>query len=90
MTMRTFVAVPLPKECQAVLDQMQENLRAIKADVRWVAIRSIHLTLKFLGEADPAVIQDLSALLREGAGSERRFQLRLYGFGVSRTQKARG
>ena len=35
-----------------MLDQMQQSLRASKAEVRWVAIPSIHLTLKFLGEVD--------------------------------------
>ncbi len=81
MTMRTFIAVPLPKDCQAILNQMQESLRSYQADVRWVAIRSIHLTLKFLGEADPAIIPDLGTLLRESVGSERRFHLRLCGLG---------
>jgi len=79
--MRTFIAIPLPKECQALLGQMQECLRAFKADVRWVAIPSIHLTLKFLGEADPAVIPDLATSLNESAGSERCFALRLHGLG---------
>ena len=61
--MRTFIAIPLPKECQIMLDQMQQSLRACKAEVRWVAIPSIHLTLKFLGEVDPEVIPKLSELL---------------------------
>lgn len=79
--MRTFIAIPLPKECQALLDQMQECLRAHKAEVRWVAIPSIHLTLKFLGEVDPETIPSLNKLLNESAGSERRFELRLHGLG---------
>ena len=49
--------------------------------MRWVAIPSIHLTLKFLGEVDPEVISGLCALLSESAKSERRFELRLHGLG---------
>jgi RNA 2',3'-cyclic 3'-phosphodiesterase len=79
--MRTFIAIPLPKECQALLGQMQECLRACNADVRWVAIPSIHLTLKFLGEVDPAVIPALGTALTESSGSERSFELRLHGLG---------
>jgi RNA 2',3'-cyclic 3'-phosphodiesterase len=79
--MRTFIAIPLPNECQVLLDQMQQGLRASKAEVRWVAIPSIHLTLKFLGEVDPDVIPKLNALLNEDAKSERRFKLRLHGLG---------
>ena len=79
--MRTFIAIPLPNECQVLLDQMQQSLRASQAEVRWVAIPSIHLTLKFLGEVDPSVIQDLTALIRQNTKSERRFELRLHGLG---------
>lgn len=79
--MRTFIAIPLPKECQTMLDQLQQSLRVYKAEVRWVAIPSIHLTLKFLGEANPETIPKLSARLDENTRSERPFGLRLYGLG---------
>jgi RNA 2',3'-cyclic 3'-phosphodiesterase len=79
--MRTFIAVPLPKECQILLEQMQASLRACSAEVRWVAVPSIHLTLKFLGEVDPETIAKLNALLGEACKSERRFELRLRGLG---------
>jgi RNA 2',3'-cyclic 3'-phosphodiesterase len=79
--MRTFIAVPLPKECQILLEQMQQSLRACQAEVRWVAIPFIHLTLKFLGEVDPEAISKLNVLLSEICKSEHRFELRLRGFG---------
>lgn len=79
--MRTFIAVPLSEECQAILDQMQQSLRASEAKVRWVAIPSIHLTLKFLGEVYPEAVSGLYALLSESVQSERRFELRLHGLG---------
>jgi RNA 2',3'-cyclic 3'-phosphodiesterase len=79
--MRTFIAIPLPNECQVLLDQMQQSLRACNADVRWVAIPSIHLTLKFLGEADPEAIPKLHLLLSEACKSEHRIELRLHGLG---------
>jgi RNA 2',3'-cyclic 3'-phosphodiesterase len=79
--MRTFIAVPLPKECQSILAQMQQSLRGHGAEVRWVAIPSIHLTLKFLGEVDPEVIPGLNTRLQEESKSVRRFQLRLFGLG---------
>jgi RNA 2',3'-cyclic 3'-phosphodiesterase len=79
--MRTFIAIPLPKECQLLLEQMQQHLRACKADVRWVAIPSIHLTLKFLGEVDPEAIPKLNLMLREACKSEGRIELELRGLG---------
>jgi 2'-5' RNA ligase len=79
--MRTFIAIPLSKECQAILDQMQQSLRACKAEVRWVAIPSIHLTLKFLGEVDPEAIPKLHEQLQDEFKTERPFELSLHGLG---------
>jgi 2'-5' RNA ligase len=79
--MRTFIAIPLPKECQLMLDQLQQSLRAHRADVRWVGIPSIHLTLKFLGEVDPEMISKLSGLLENASKSVRPFEVRIHGFG---------
>lgn len=79
--MRTFIAVPIPDPCRTMLERMQKDLRAFGADVRWVAIPSIHLTLKFLGEADPGVIPDLSGALRKASASQSSFRLHLRGLG---------
>ncbi len=62
--MRTFIAIPLPGECQSMLERVQASLRSFKADVRWTAIPSIHLTLKFLGEIDRELLPSLSDTLR--------------------------
>jgi 2'-5' RNA ligase len=86
--MRTFVAIPLPVECQAMLDQMQHGLRACGAEVGWVAIPSIHLTLKFLGEIDPEVIPKLAEALEAASEPEHGFELRLHGLGCFPNQKS--
>jgi RNA 2',3'-cyclic 3'-phosphodiesterase len=54
--MRCFVAIDLPDDVRAAVAAAQERLRgaAPKADVRWVAPGSMHLTLKFLGEVADA------------------------------------
>jgi RNA 2',3'-cyclic 3'-phosphodiesterase len=85
--MRTFVAIPLPDECRTLLDRMQQKLRSYDADVRWVAVPSIHLTLKFLGEVDPNIIPKLSEALENDTRSQRRFSLRLHGMGCFPHQK---
>jgi 2'-5' RNA ligase len=85
--MRTFIAIPLTKECQSMLERQQNNLRAFHSDVRWVAIPSIHLTLKFLGEVDPAVIPALTESLELSSRSVGAFQLRLHGLGCFPNQR---
>jgi RNA 2',3'-cyclic 3'-phosphodiesterase len=86
--LRTFIAIPLPKECQSMLDHMQQDLRKYSADVRWVSISSIHLTLKFLGEVEPALIQNLSESLEKVSVSEQNFSIRLYGLGCFPNQRS--
>ena len=79
--MRTFIAVPLPPECQKLLSELQSEMRALDADVRWTAVPSIHLTLKFLGEIDPGILPGLSAALRSATASSPSFGLSLRGLG---------
>ncbi len=78
--MRTFIAIPLPGECQSMLARVQDNLRAFRADVRWTAIPSIHLTLKFLGEIDRPLLPGLTGALR-GMPALRPFSLCIRGLG---------
>ncbi|HEV7733129.1 MAG TPA: RNA 2',3'-cyclic phosphodiesterase [Candidatus Binatia bacterium] len=50
--MRCFVAIDLPPDVRAAVAAAQARLRdaAPRADARWVASASLHLTLRFLGE----------------------------------------
>ena len=70
-----------------MLDRLQSSLRTSGADVRWAAVSSIHLTLKFLGEVDPAVIPKLAESLREASASEQSLMLRLHSLGCFPDQK---
>jgi RNA 2',3'-cyclic 3'-phosphodiesterase len=79
--MRTFIAVPLPEDVRAGLNEIQAKLREFRADVRWTAIPSIHLTLKFLGEIDPATLPGLARGLREATRADAPFELALHNLG---------
>ncbi len=78
--MRTFIAVPLPDECHLMLETIQGDLRSFGADVRWAAIPSIHLTLKFLGEIDRTMLPRLAEALNTSTGHGT-FSLRIHGLG---------
>ena len=55
-TLRTFIALPLPAEWIALLEDVIYELdSAASGGVRWVRPSGIHLTLKFLGATDPAL-----------------------------------
>ena len=61
---RTFVAVPVSDEVRVRVAEVEDKLRGVGADVKWVAPENIHLTVKFLGNVEVSVIEDLSAGLR--------------------------
>jgi RNA 2',3'-cyclic 3'-phosphodiesterase len=79
--MRTFIAIPLPEKCREMLGEMQRKLRAAEAEVRWTPIPSIHLTLKFLGEIDPAVVPRIAQSLRSVSKLQTALNLRMKGLG---------
>jgi 2'-5' RNA ligase len=79
--MRIFIAVPLPEECRSMLHQMQQALRTCQAEVGWVTVSSIHLTLKFLGEADPEILPRLTESLQAASEDHQSFELHLRGLG---------
>ncbi len=62
---RLFLAISLPVELKERLARLQEELKKIGADVRWVRPEGIHLTLKFLGEVPEDLIDQIVKLAEE-------------------------
>jgi len=85
--MRVFIAIPLPEPCLETLARMQRQLQTSRAEVRWTAIPSIHLTLKFLGEVDPGIITGMAESLRIASNRAQGFKLQLSGLGSFPNQK---
>jgi len=56
---RLFFALELPAGVKDSLAQIQRRLKASRADVRWVRLESIHLTLKFLGNVEAGRVEEL-------------------------------
>ena len=70
--MRCFIAIDIGDEIRAALGDLQQRLQngvdIKRSDVKWVRPGNIHLTLKFLGEADKEIIPDLGQLKPLRAG----------------------
>jgi 2'-5' RNA ligase len=80
---RSFIAVELPGELKLALARLQEKLRSgSKAPVKWVDPDSVHLTLKFLGNIDPAIVGKITAVLEEAVSGMRPFNVEVSGLGV--------
>ncbi|MBM4285921.1 MAG: RNA 2',3'-cyclic phosphodiesterase [Deltaproteobacteria bacterium] len=80
--LRTFLAIDLPGSVRPALAQVQEELRRCGADVRWVPVGNIHLTLKFFGEIAEARVEPLCAAAGEVAARQASFRLQLTGAGA--------
>tara|TARA_R110002096_G_scaffold12798_1_gene45664 strand:+ start:690 stop:1262 length:573 start_codon:yes stop_codon:yes gene_type:complete len=59
--MRLFIALPLPANVTAALERIEQGVPA----ARWVPAENMHLTLRFIGEADGGAFEDLVEALAE-------------------------
>jgi 2'-5' RNA ligase len=59
--MRLFVALEMPPSVTAAAQEVQRQLKRAGAEVRWVRPENLHLTLKFLGEVEPAQAGEVGA-----------------------------
>ena len=72
---RAFLAIELPEALRVGLAQVQEELKRSRADVRWVPVGNIHLTLKFFGNVPEDEIGPLAQAAREAAAETAPLQL---------------
>ncbi len=75
--MRLFIALTLPDPVKLSLGRLQEKLKESRADVKWVAVKNIHLTLKFLGEVPEDRIENISAAIQGVSAGVPAYQMRL-------------
>lgn len=80
-TIRSFIAFELPAAVISLLDNVQQELKAFRLKARWVRPQNIHLTLKFLGNIDPADIEDIGCAMADAAGDCAPFTLTVGGIG---------
>lgn len=80
--LRTFIALDIPTNIQKAIQQNADDLRKAIGDlVRWVPIKNIHLTLKFLGDVSAADVDILTRMLHAEADSCPAFEFSVGGLG---------
>ncbi len=80
--MRAFIAIDLEPRIKDSLGALVRDLRATRADIRWVSDGGMHLTLKFLGPIDESQALRIKEILKDVAGRHHAFPLRLEGTGA--------
>jgi 2'-5' RNA ligase len=80
MKFRAFIAVevgPLP----ALLD-IEERLRATRADIKLVEPENIHVTLKFLGDTDEDLVDKIEDVMKASTAGVGPFTIKLENMGA--------
>jgi 2'-5' RNA ligase len=85
---RSFLAVDLPDTLRPQLALVQGELKKSGADVRWVAVGNIHLTLKFFGNLPDPEIGPITQAAREVAASQAPFELQVTNAGAFPSTKS--
>src|SRR5262245_26231199 len=79
---RLFIAAELPPNIKAELVGTQARLRQGNPPVTWVAPEAMHLTLRFLGETNTALIPNLARAIQASLAQHAAIRLRLSGTGA--------
>lgn len=68
-SVRAFVAFPCPPGIRAMIIRKMIEWKAMDADVAWADPARAHVTLRFLGNAEPDALERLAASLSRVAGA---------------------
>ena len=80
--MRVFIAIELPESVRSRIAALVGRLRESGARVSWVRPENMHLTLRFLGEADPEPVERLEHILSDAYKATPAFALQVQGTGA--------
>lgn len=75
MTIRSFIAFNLPDPLRRDMRETMELLRESNAQVSWVRVENLHLTLKFLGDVETDRFQSIDEALARICASHEGFPL---------------
>ncbi len=79
---RTFVALEIPAEIRNRIAEFQDDLKKSGGKITWVKPENMHLTLKFLGDTEESLIDDIAEKLKKAASGADAFSVRIKGVGA--------
>ncbi len=85
---RAFLAIDLPASLRPILSQAQEELKKSGADVKWVPVGNIHITLKFFGNITELQVADISEAVGAMAASQEPLSLTVTAAGAFPSPKS--
>jgi 2'-5' RNA ligase len=85
---RAFIAIDLDREIKSALETLVHGLKATRADVRWVGVGGMHLTLKFLGPIEESRALRIQGIMDDVGHRHAPLPLRLEGTGAFPADRA--
>jgi len=79
---RSFLAIEIPGIILKKIEEVQEDLKSSRADVRWVNPEKVHLTLKFFGSVDESRIESIVKSAEGPMRNTSPFSLKVRGVGA--------
>ncbi|NOZ63108.1 MAG: RNA 2',3'-cyclic phosphodiesterase [Calditrichaeota bacterium] len=79
---RTFIAVEIPQEIRNQIASFQTELKKNGGKVAWVRAENMHLTLKFLGDTEEKLIDEIGEKLKTAVQGKEPFRIRVKGIGA--------
>jgi len=79
---RTFVAVLIDDDLRRRIAGVQDQLKRLAPDVKWVAPENLHVTMKFLGDVREDMLPDVFAAVEKAAGGFSPFDVSVSGLGA--------
>jgi len=79
--LRTFIAVPVPRQVLVVRDMLISTINPKSGKIRWVAKGNLHLTLRFLGPTPEESLDNINDLLTKELSTCDPLELQIAGTG---------
>jgi 2'-5' RNA ligase len=87
-SVRSFIAIDLSNPVRSRIEEFIEGLRKSDAQVGWVRVEGIHLTLKFLGNIAPELIEEIKPEIERVAAKTGPIHIEPAGCGAFPTLKS--
>ncbi len=81
-SIRTFIAIEIPGDIRNKIAELQFRLKELGGRITWVKPENMHLTLKFLGDTDESLIENISEKLMQLALSFNQFEIKVKSVGA--------
>lgn len=78
---RTFIALELPKASLNEIISLKESVTQNNSNARWEPIEKLHLTIKFLGDTNESIINEISDSLDKYFSNTNKLALNFEKFG---------